>query len=118
LKTHDRKPQKRKSLQDSFKQYLDTRVCHWFDDYGEQLGNAQADSEKEKQFEKLWKQAPSIFVAGSVRFDKAQLLAPAVNFLSLEHDQTAPRSNKFVDKMLRNDNQVVRNFTLMLFCFS
>jgi hypothetical protein len=117
LKTHDRKPQKRNFLERSFKkQFLKMRIYHWFDDYDEQLGNTQADSEEAKKQKMLWKQAPSIFVAGSVPFAKVQLLAPAVNFLSLEHDQKAPR--KFVGKTLRNDYQVVRNMPSILFGFS
>jgi hypothetical protein len=109
LKTHDRKPQKRDALESSFEELLNARIYPWFHD-----DKAYADSEHEE----LWKQAPSIFVAGSVPFAKAQLLAPAVNFRSLEHDQAAPRSHKFVGELLRNDYQVVRNMNSMLCCFS
>jgi hypothetical protein len=116
---HDRIriPQKRKACKWPSETFLDMRIHHWFYDYNPKQDNVKVNSEQEKDQEEFWKKAPSIFVTGSVHFAKAQLLAPAVNFLSLEHDQTVPPSIKFMRKMLRNDYQVVRNIISMLFLY-
>lgn len=87
------------------KEFLDKRSHYWFNDY-ENLGSNHSAEEEQYQ-EVIWKKASSIFVGGSVPTAKAQMLNPALNYLSMNHDQNDQKSAGFVAKLLRNDCQLL-----------
>ena len=90
-----------KRTTEKFKDFLDSRISYWFNDYASD-GTLNAEQTAEKHQEMVWQNAPSIFVGGSVPLEKAQSLVPALNFLSMRHSI----SDDFVKKLLRNDYQV------------
>ena len=90
-----------KRTTEKFKDFLDSRISYWFNDYASD-GTLNAEQTAEKHQEMVWQNAPSIFVWGSVALEKAQSLVPALNFLSMRHSI----SDDFVKKLLRNDYQV------------